>query len=126
MKVMAGTQNGLRPVTVEAVRVKEETLLAQVIHLVGQAQRSRVPLQRTVDRIARWFRAGRSRVGVRDHGRVDRGRVVWRSTTGTRPRGSRRRPDREPGHAERVAAEKWQKFLDQNWINYAVICGSGC
>jgi Cu+-exporting ATPase len=55
MPVKAGTQNGLRPVIVEAVRVRDETMLAQVIHLVGQAQTIRVPLQRTVDAVARRF-----------------------------------------------------------------------
>ena len=55
MRVMAGTQNGLRPVVVETVRVRDETMLSHVIQLVDQAQTIRVPLQRTVDFIARRF-----------------------------------------------------------------------
>lgn len=54
-KVMAGTQNGIGAVVVEAVRAAGDTVLAQVVHLVGQAQRTRVPIQRRVDRIAATF-----------------------------------------------------------------------
>jgi Cu+-exporting ATPase len=55
MRVLAGTQNGLGEVAVEAVRVRDDTVLAQIVRLVARAQRSRPPVQRTVDRIARWF-----------------------------------------------------------------------
>lgn len=55
MKVMAGTENGLGTVKVRALQVAGGTLLAQIIALVGKAQRARGPLQRTVDRIAMWF-----------------------------------------------------------------------
>lgn len=55
MVVMAGTENGLGTVTVEVRRVNEDTALAHVITLVGRAQRSRAPLQRTADRIALWL-----------------------------------------------------------------------
>jgi Cu+-exporting ATPase len=54
-KVMAGTQNGVGGVVVEAAKVADDTMLAQIVHLVGQAQRTRVPLQQRVDRIAAWF-----------------------------------------------------------------------
>ena len=55
MKVMAGTQNGVGTVLVETSRIAADTVLAQVIQLVGHAQRTRVPLQQRVDRIAGWF-----------------------------------------------------------------------
>ena len=39
----------------EATRVGKETALAQIIKLVEQAQGSRAPIQRVVDRVAAWF-----------------------------------------------------------------------
>ncbi len=53
--VSAGTLNGLGSVIVEATRVGSETLLAKIVHLVGDAQRSRIPLQKLVDRVAAVF-----------------------------------------------------------------------
>jgi Cu+-exporting ATPase len=38
-----------------AERVGSETLLARIVQLVGQAQRSRAPIQRLADRVAKWF-----------------------------------------------------------------------
>jgi Cu+-exporting ATPase len=53
--VMAGTENGLGPITVEVTRVGRDTVLSQVVELVGRARRTRVKLQRTVDRVAWWL-----------------------------------------------------------------------
>ncbi|MBX9626552.1 MAG: heavy metal translocating P-type ATPase [Gemmataceae bacterium] len=50
--VLAGTENGLGEITVEALRVRADTALSHIAALVGQAQRNRVPLQRAADRIA--------------------------------------------------------------------------
>jgi P-type Cu+ transporter len=50
--VLAGTENGLGVIEVEVLRVNADTALAHVVALVDRAQRSRVPLQRTADRIA--------------------------------------------------------------------------
>ena len=38
-----------------AERVGCETLLARIVQMVGQAQRSRAPIQRLADRVAAWF-----------------------------------------------------------------------
>ena len=38
-----------------AERVGGETLLAQIVHMVAQAQRSRAPVQRLVDRVSAVF-----------------------------------------------------------------------
>lgn len=53
--VLAGTENGLGTITVEATHVKDDTVLDQVIAIVARAQERRVTLDRTTDRIARWF-----------------------------------------------------------------------
>lgn len=51
-KVMAGTRNGVGALLVEAVRVADDTMLAQIIHLVGQAEKSRRPRKNWADKRA--------------------------------------------------------------------------
>jgi Cu+-exporting ATPase len=53
--VTAGTLNTHGSLVVEAKRVGAETMLAQIVHLVGEAQRSRAPIQDLADRISAWF-----------------------------------------------------------------------
>lgn len=53
--VTGGTLNQHGSLVVKAQRVGAETLLAQIVHLVGQAQRSRAPVQSLADRVAAWF-----------------------------------------------------------------------
>ncbi len=53
--VTAGTLNGTGSFVLRAERVGGETLLARIIDLVQQAQRSRAPIQRVADRVAAWF-----------------------------------------------------------------------
>jgi Cu+-exporting ATPase len=53
--VLAGSENGLGAITVEATRVKDGTVLDQVIGIVARAQERRVTLERITDRIAKWF-----------------------------------------------------------------------
>src|SRR6185312_3322653 len=57
-KVVGGTVNGTGTLLVRAERVGADTLLAHIVRLVGEAQRSRAPVQRLVDRVARWFVPG--------------------------------------------------------------------
>lgn len=53
--VTGGTINGSGMLIVRAERVGAETVLAQIVRLVQEAQRSRVPMQRLVDRVAGVF-----------------------------------------------------------------------
>jgi Cu+-exporting ATPase len=54
-RVIAGAINGEGGVVVEAVRVGEDTLLAQIGQLVAEAETGQVPLQQLADRIASIF-----------------------------------------------------------------------
>jgi Cu+-exporting ATPase len=54
-KVAGGTINATGSLLVRAERVGSDTLLANIVRLVGEAQRSRAPVQRLVDRVAAVF-----------------------------------------------------------------------
>jgi Cu+-exporting ATPase len=54
-KVTGGTVNGTGSLVIRAERVGADTLLAQIVRLVGEAQRSRAPIQRLADSVAGWF-----------------------------------------------------------------------
>jgi Cu+-exporting ATPase len=54
-KVTGGTLNTSGSFVMEAERVGNETMLAQIVKLVSEAQRSRAPLQRLADRVAAYF-----------------------------------------------------------------------
>jgi len=51
----AGTTNGSGSMLMRADKVGGDTLLAQIVQLVAQAQRSRAPVQRLVDQVSAWF-----------------------------------------------------------------------
>ncbi len=53
--VTGGTMNGTGTFVMEARRVGADTLLARIVQLVGEAQRSRAPIQRLADTISAWF-----------------------------------------------------------------------
>jgi Cu+-exporting ATPase len=53
--VIGGTVNATGSFTMRAEHVGSETLLAQIVQMVSQAQRSRAPIQRLADRVAAWF-----------------------------------------------------------------------
>jgi len=54
-RVIGATINGSGSFIMRAERVGTETLLARIVQLVGQAQRSRAPIQQLADRVAKWF-----------------------------------------------------------------------
>lgn len=54
-RVSAATLNGNGSLLVRAERVASGTLVARIVQLVAEAQRSRAPLQRLADRVAQWF-----------------------------------------------------------------------
>ena len=53
--VVGATVNGAGSLIMRAERVGQETLLAQIVRMVAEAQRSRAPIQRSADRLAAWF-----------------------------------------------------------------------
>jgi len=54
-KVIGATINATGSFIMRAERVGADTLLARIVQLVGQAQRSRAPIQRLADRVSAWF-----------------------------------------------------------------------
>ena len=54
-ELIGATINSTGSFIMQAERVGAETLLARIVQLVGQAQRSRAPIQRLADRVAAWF-----------------------------------------------------------------------
>jgi Cu+-exporting ATPase len=53
--VIGGTINGTGGFIMRAERVGSETMLAQIVQMVAQAQRSRAPIQRLADQVAAYF-----------------------------------------------------------------------
>ena len=54
-RVTGGTVNGTGGFEMRAERVGSDTLLAQIVRMVSEAQRSRAPIQRLVDVVASYF-----------------------------------------------------------------------
>ncbi len=54
-KVTGATMNGTGSFIMRAERVGSDTLLARIVHMVGEAQRTRAPIQRLADLIAARF-----------------------------------------------------------------------
>ncbi|MHB8585262.1 MAG: copper-transporting P-type ATPase [Thermoplasmatota archaeon] len=54
-KVIGATVNGTGSLIVRAERVGGESLLAQIVQMVAEAQRSRAPIQRLADKVSGWF-----------------------------------------------------------------------
>jgi Cu+-exporting ATPase len=54
-KVIGGTLNGTGSLVMRAERVGAETMLARIVHMVADAQRSRAPIQRLADVVSAWF-----------------------------------------------------------------------
>ena len=54
-QVTGGTVNATGAVVITADRVGADTLLAQIVRMVSEAQRSRAPIQRLADTVSGWF-----------------------------------------------------------------------
>jgi Cu+-exporting ATPase len=54
-KLIGGTLNNTGSFVMEAERVGSETVLAQIVQMVSEAQRSRAPIQRLADKVAGYF-----------------------------------------------------------------------
>jgi P-type Cu+ transporter len=54
-RVIGATVNSSGSFIMRAERVGSETLLAQIVKMVSEAQRSRAPIQRLADKVAAWF-----------------------------------------------------------------------
>ena len=53
--VVAGTLNRSGSFVMRATKVGRDTLLARIVQMVAQAQRSRAPIQRLADQVSGWF-----------------------------------------------------------------------
>ncbi|KCZ58986.1 copper-transporting P-type ATPase [Hyphomonas chukchiensis] len=53
--VTGGTVNATGTLVMTATRVGNDTVLAQIVRMVSEAQRSRAPIQRLADAVAAWF-----------------------------------------------------------------------
>jgi P-type Cu+ transporter len=54
-RVIGGTVNGTGGFVMRAERIGRDTLLAQIVHMVSEAQRSRAPIQRLADVVSSYF-----------------------------------------------------------------------
>jgi Cu+-exporting ATPase len=54
-RLIGGTLNANGSLVMRADRVGAATMLAQIVQLVAQAQRSKAPMQRLADRVSYWF-----------------------------------------------------------------------
>ena len=54
-RVIGSTVNGTGSLIVRAERVGSETLLARIVQMVAEAQRSRAPIQKLADQVSAWF-----------------------------------------------------------------------
>ncbi|WP_137128097.1 heavy metal translocating P-type ATPase [Roseomonas sp. HF4] len=55
LRVTGGTLNGQGAFVMRADRIGQDTVLAQIVRMVAQAQRSRAPIQRLADEVSAWF-----------------------------------------------------------------------
>ncbi|MCE7887914.1 MAG: heavy metal translocating P-type ATPase [Alphaproteobacteria bacterium PRO2] len=55
MKVIGGTMNQTGSFIMQAEKVGQESVLAKIVQMVAEAQRSRAPIQRLADLVSSWF-----------------------------------------------------------------------
>lgn len=55
LKVIGATINGTGTLIIEAQKIGKDTLLAQIVQMVAEAQRSRAPIQKLVDQVSAYF-----------------------------------------------------------------------
>ena len=77
-RVIGATVNGTGSFVMEAERVGSETLLAQIVQMVAEAQRSRAPIQKLADLVAGYFVPGVILIAIITF-------IVW-ATVGPEPR----------------------------------------
>ena len=54
-KLIGGTMNGTGGLVMRADKIGSDTVLARIVHMVSEAQRSRAPIQRLADIVSAWF-----------------------------------------------------------------------
>jgi Cu+-exporting ATPase len=54
-KLIGGTINGTGSLVMRADKIGSDTMLARIVHMVAEAQRSRAPIQRLADIVSAWF-----------------------------------------------------------------------
>ena len=54
-KVIGGTINGTGSLAMRAEKIGSDTMLARIVHMVAEAQRSRAPIQQLADVVSAWF-----------------------------------------------------------------------
>ena len=77
-KLTGATVNGTGSLLMKAERVGRDTMLAQIVRMVAEAQRSRAPIQKLADHVSGWFVPGVVLVSVATF-------IVW-SLVGPEPR----------------------------------------
>ena len=70
-KVIGGTINGTGSLVMRAEKVGADTMLARIVHMVAEAQRSRAPIQRLADMVSGLVRSCRHRRRSRGVHRLD-------------------------------------------------------
>jgi Cu+-exporting ATPase len=55
MRLIGGTMNQSGSFVLKAEQIGEDTMLARIVHMVAEAQRSRAPIQRLADQVSGWF-----------------------------------------------------------------------
>ena len=110
-KVIGGTINGTGSLVMRAEKVGADTMLARIVHMVAEAQRSRAPIQRLADVVSAWFVPGGDHRGG---GRVRRLDDLG-TAAGLRLRAGRRRLG--PDHRLPLRAWAWRRRCRSWWAS---------